>query len=195
MCERIGLDKVVVDTAKQIYKKVDDGKLLKGKNQESIMAACIYVGCRQQNSTRTFKEICALTKVSKKEIGRCFKLLQPMFENPVQQISLDAYISRFASNLGLSNDIRKASLSLANQVTNLGILAGKSPISLVSVCLYFIVCISSENETNARDIAETAGCTEGTLRNAYRLLYANLKDLKIDAEKYGFDMSKLPEVN
>jgi hypothetical protein len=59
---------------------VDDEKLLKGKSSDAIIAACIYIGCREQNLARTFKEICALTKVSKKEIGRCYKLLQPFFE-------------------------------------------------------------------------------------------------------------------
>jgi hypothetical protein len=45
MCERIGVSKVVVDTAKQVFKKVDDEKILKGKPTESWMAACIYLAC------------------------------------------------------------------------------------------------------------------------------------------------------
>ncbi len=110
MCERIGLSKIVVDSAKQLYKKVDDQKMLRGKTQEAIMAACIYIACREQNVTRTFKEICALTKVSKKEIGRCYKLLQPLFEKPAQQISLDSYISRFGSFLDLPTDVQKGTL-------------------------------------------------------------------------------------
>lgn len=108
MCERIGLSKIVVDSAKQLYKKVEDEKLLKGKAQEAIIAACIYIGCREQNVTRTFKEICSLTKVSKKEIGRCYKALQPIFDTPAQQISIDSYISRFASFLDVSSDVQKA---------------------------------------------------------------------------------------
>jgi len=190
MSERIGLSKIVVDSAKQLYKKVDEEKLLKGKAQDAIMAACIYIGCREQNLTRTFKEICALTKVSKKEIGRCYKALQPLFENPVQKISIDAYISRFASNLGLDNDVQKASLQLANKVMDLGVLAGKSPISLVSACLFYISSMSKV-PVSAKDIAETAGCTEGTLKNAYRILYTNRKDLPVD-EKI-FKIENLPE--
>ncbi|KAJ3078270.1 transcription initiation factor IIB, partial [Quaeritorhiza haematococci] len=110
MCERIGLSKVVVDSAKQLYKKVEDEKLLRGKTQEAIMASCIYIACREQNVTRTFKEICALTKVSKKEIGRCYKALQPLFEKPAQQISLDSYISRFSSFLDLPPEVQKGTL-------------------------------------------------------------------------------------
>lgn len=62
MCDRIGLTKVVADAAKQFYKKVEDEKLVKAKSQPPVMAACIYIACRQKHVTRTFKEICALTK-------------------------------------------------------------------------------------------------------------------------------------
>lgn len=91
---------------------MDDEKLLKGKSGDAIIAACIYIGCREQNLARTFKEICALTKVSKKEIGRCYKILQPYFEVPVQSVGMDVYISRFASNLALEKDVEKASLKV-----------------------------------------------------------------------------------
>ena len=107
MCERIGLSRVVVDSAKQLYKKVEDDKLLRGKTQEAVIASCIYVACREQNVTRTFKEIYALTRVSKKDIGRCFKILQTLLTQPAQQVSLDSYISRFSSFLEFPTEVQK----------------------------------------------------------------------------------------
>ena len=112
MCEQIGLSKVVVDSAKQFFKKVEDEKLLRGKSTECVIAACIYIACREHRVTRTFKEICSLTKVSKKDIGRCYKLLQPVFETPVQTISLDAYVTRFSSALDLKPEVIKATMQV-----------------------------------------------------------------------------------
>ena len=112
MCESIGLSRIVMDSAKQSFKKVDDEKLLRGKSNECIIAACIYIACREHRVTRTFKEVCALTKVSKKDIGRCYKLLQPIFETPVQTISLDAYVTRFSSALDLKPDVIKGTMSV-----------------------------------------------------------------------------------
>ena len=54
----------------------------------------------------------------------------------------------------------------------MGILAGKSPISIVAACIYLISSLSKD-PAFAKEIAETAGCTEGTLRNAYKVLHAN----------------------
>src|SRR3954469_9019569 len=76
MCEAISLSKLVSDTAKQLYKRVDDEKLLRGKSSDAIIAACIFIACRQEKVGRTFREICSLTRVPKKEIGRCYKALQ-----------------------------------------------------------------------------------------------------------------------
>ena len=53
---------------------VHDGRNLRGRSNEAISAACLYIACRQEGVPRTFKEIVAVSTVSKKEIGRCFKV-------------------------------------------------------------------------------------------------------------------------
>lgn len=75
--DRIGLPKRIVDCAKHLFKKVEDGKLLRGKPMNGIIAACIYIACRMERVTRTFKEISLLTMIPKKDIGRCYKALFP----------------------------------------------------------------------------------------------------------------------
>lgn len=78
-CEAIGIAKNVADTAKHLYKMVDDKKAAKGKSQDAIVAGCIFIACRQCGVGRTFREIYALTKVSKKDIGKTFKMLEKFF--------------------------------------------------------------------------------------------------------------------
>lgn len=78
-CDAIGLTKIVSDTAKALFKLVDDAKAFKGKSQEALIAGTIFIACRQCDVPRTFREIYALTKVSKKDIGRTFKALEKFF--------------------------------------------------------------------------------------------------------------------
>lgn len=66
MCDTITLPKSIVDTSKQLFKRVDEERLLKGKKVEAIIAACIFIACRQGRVPRTFKEIVKLTDVPKK---------------------------------------------------------------------------------------------------------------------------------
>jgi transcription initiation factor TFIIB len=66
MCETISLPKSIIDTTKMLFKRCDEEKLLKGKKQEAIIGACIFVACKQGRVGRTFKELMALTGVDKK---------------------------------------------------------------------------------------------------------------------------------
>ncbi|KAJ3298717.1 transcription initiation factor IIB [Borealophlyctis nickersoniae] len=204
MGERVHLSRVVIDSAKQLFKTADDSKKFKGKSPEAVMAACIYVACRENNVTRTFKEICGLTNVSKKEIGRIYKAIHSAMDKPASQINYDSYISRFISDLNMQPDVRRGTLKVrgpfqrafsidayirtsykvTEQVEHKGLLAGKSPITIVAACLYFTSQLASEqNHKSAREIARIAGCTEATLKNAYKHLYearvALAKDLNL----------------
>ena len=66
MTETIALPKIVGDRAKQLYKKVFDQEVAKGKANAAVVAACIFIACRQEKVPRTFKEIVQLTRVDKK---------------------------------------------------------------------------------------------------------------------------------
>lgn len=112
MCNSISLPRIIVDTAKQLYKQVEEEKMIKGKSADAIKAACIYIACGMNHSARTFREICNLTRVSKKEIGRCYKLLQPKLKEPTSNLSLDAYVFRFSSQLDLSSRIQQAAVKV-----------------------------------------------------------------------------------
>ena len=66
MCDRINLPKTITDRANTLFKMVHDGRNLKGRANEAIASACLYIACRQEGVPRTFKEIVAVSTVSKK---------------------------------------------------------------------------------------------------------------------------------
>ncbi|KAE9445004.1 hypothetical protein C3L33_23100, partial [Rhododendron williamsianum] len=45
----------LLDRANEIYKKVEDQKSSRGRNQDAILAACLYIACRQEDKPRTVK--------------------------------------------------------------------------------------------------------------------------------------------
>ncbi len=76
LCDGWQLPGAVSETAKHIFKDADESKVFKGKSQEALIAGCVFLACRRNNVPRSFREVMELTKVSKKEIGRTFKLLE-----------------------------------------------------------------------------------------------------------------------
>lgn len=43
------------DRASEIYKRLEDQKCTRGRNLEALVAACIYIACRQEGKPRTVK--------------------------------------------------------------------------------------------------------------------------------------------
>lgn len=136
MADRINLPKTIVDRANNLFKQVHDGKNLKGRSNDAIASACLYIACRQEGVPRTFKEICAVSKISKKEIGRCFKLILKALETSVDLITTGDFMSRFCSNLGLPNMVQRAATHIARKAVEIDIVPGRSPISVAAAAIY-----------------------------------------------------------
>ena len=136
MADRINLPKTIVDRANNLFKQVHDGKNLKGRANDAIASACLYIACRQEGVPRTFKEICAVSKISKKEIGRCFKLILKALETSVELITTGDFMSRFCSNLGLPNVVQRAATHIARKAVEIDIVPGRSPISVAAAAIY-----------------------------------------------------------
>jgi len=143
---------------------------MRGRSSDGIIAASLYIACRQEGVPRTFKEICSLTKVSKKEIGRCYKFMLKVLETNLETISTSDFMSRFCSKLELPNDVIKAATHVAKEAVSLGIVAGKCPISVAAAGIYLVSQLSKEKRTQ-KDIAGVAGVSEVTIRNSFKDLY------------------------
>ncbi|OMJ25156.1 Transcription initiation factor IIB [Smittium culicis] len=176
MCDAIDLPKSIGDVAKQLYKEVEDNKLLRGKSNESIIAACIFIACRQENVPRTFKEICALTRVPKRDIGRVVKELQRLLKTNVGGMSSEDLMSRFCSNLSLNMEIQRIAIILSTKAKNLRTLAGKSPVSIAAACIFFATHFLG-TPSESKNISNTTGVSEVTIKNTYKQLYVGINDL------------------
>ena len=82
-----------------------DENIARGKSQDAIKAACIYIACKEHNSARTFKEICNLTKVSKKDLGRTYKQIRSLVIVEETEVSYESHVQRVSSQLDLSHDV------------------------------------------------------------------------------------------
>jgi len=54
---------------------------------------------------------------------------------------------------------------------DVGIVAGRSPLSIASACIYFASHLMGVGKS-AKEIALVTGVSDGTIRTSYKLLYA-----------------------
>ncbi|KAF5671785.1 transcription initiation factor tfiib [Fusarium heterosporum] len=214
LCEAINMGQNVSNAAKHIFKLVDKHKFLKGKPQEAVIAGCIFIACRQNNVPRTFREIFNLTSVSKKEVGRVFKQLQSFLQKLQEQdgeatglntvtnyentsVGAEDLCGRYVSQLGFRKQqkVAKISRDLAEKANDISALAGRSPLSVAAACIYLACHIVGEPRSSL-PIAKQAGVSDGTVKTAYKHLYAAREQL-INKEWFeeGVNMETLPQAS
>lgn len=190
-CDQFSLPKTISDIAKQLYKRSDEEKLLRGKPLDAVIAACIFIACRQAHVPRTFREICNLTHVSKKVLGQCYKALEQAF-NLTPGASADRTNStpgvtgpedllvRYCNHLDLPANVQPICSDIIVKARELGIADGRSPVSIAGGAIYF-TCHLLGKVKSAREISGVAGVSEGTIKLVYRLYY-NVKEKLVKEE-------------
>ena len=134
------------------------------------------MACRQEGVPRTFKEIEAVSTFSKKEIGRCFKLIQKAHEISVDIINADDFIARFCSTLDLDMEIQNAATHIAKKSVDLDIVSGRTPISVAAASIYMASQASDDRKTQ-REIADIATISDKTLGHTYKLMLPMASEL------------------
>ncbi|KAL9237956.1 hypothetical protein vseg_012444 [Gypsophila vaccaria] len=181
MADRLGLVSTIKDRASEIYKKVEDQKSSRGRNQDAILAACLYIACRQEDKPRTVKEICSVANgATKKEIGRAKEYIVKQLEVEMGQavdmgtIHAGDFLRRFCSNLGMVNHAMKAAQEAVQKSEEIDIR--RSPISIAAAIIYIITQLSEEKKP-LRDVSLATGVAEGTIRNVYKDLYPHISKI------------------
>jgi len=207
-CDQFSLPKTISDIAKQLYKRADEEKLLRGKPLEAVIAACIFIACRQAHVPRTFREICNLTHVQKKQLGQCYKALEQAFNlSPGASTTHTAsspstgpenLLVRYCNHLDLPPNVQAICGDIIIAARKHGIADGRSPVSIAGGAIYF-TCHLLGKVKSVRDISAVAGVSEGTIKLVYRLYYAEKEKLvkqewideaKAKLERLPFDSTK-----
>ena len=75
--DKLGLSDSIVEKTAYLYRKVEDGGLIKGRTISGMLAACVYVACRQSDTPRTIKDVAAKSNIKRKVIARnCRSVIQ-----------------------------------------------------------------------------------------------------------------------
>ncbi|KRX62835.1 Transcription initiation factor IIB [Trichinella britovi] len=198
MADRIHLTKSIQDQANLLFKQVQETKALKGKNNDAVASACLYIACRKDGVPRTFKEIilsileiCAVSKLSKKEVGRCFKLILRALETNLNLITTSDFMSRFCGNLNLPQYVQTAATHIARAAVENDLVSGRSPVSIAAAAIYMASQASLEKRC-AKDIGDVAGVAEVTIRQSYKLMLGSAAKLFPADFKFTTPISELP---
>ena len=171
--DKLGLPDAVIEKTAYIYRKAQERGLVRGRTIPSVLAAALYIACREMGISRSLNDIAELNDIKRKELSRTFRLIVLELDLKVPMVDPLKCVVKVANKAKLGEKTKRQAISIMHNVTKSGISAGKDPMGLAGSVIYLCSLNTGETVTQT-DIADAAGVTEVTIRNRYKDLKRQL---------------------
>jgi transcription initiation factor TFIIB len=175
LSDKLHIPASMEENAALIYRKALDAGLIRGRSIKSITAAALYAACRLTQTPRNLKEIVEASTRSRREISRCYRLLQRELEIKMPIDDPAKYVSKIASHMRLSQKTQNMAIRLLEEAKKIQADVGKGPAGMAAAALYIVSIMKGEKVTQ-KELAKAAEVTDVTIRNRYKRL---VKDLEL----------------
>jgi transcription initiation factor TFIIB len=165
--DKLGLTDAIVEKAAYIYRKAEEKQMIKGRSVSAIIAAAIYMACRELGAPKSLREMTETSQVKPKALTHYYRLLALELDIKVPLIEPSKFIARIANKSAISEKTKRIAVATMEEITKNELSAGKNPVGLAATVLYLSCLASNENRTQM-SIAASAGVTEVTIRNRFK---------------------------
>jgi transcription initiation factor TFIIB len=168
--DKLALSNATVEKSAYIYRKALERRLARGRSISAIVAAAVYIACRELQIPKSLREIAAASNIRRKVLSRSCRILISELDMIIPIIDPMKCIFKVANKTNLNEKTKRQAMDVMNNLTKREISAGKNPMGLAATVLY-VSCLNTGVNIRQADITSAAGITEVTLRN-------RIKDLK-----------------
>ncbi|KAJ2797115.1 hypothetical protein H4R20_005305 [Coemansia guatemalensis] len=134
------------DEAQMLYDRVKTLKKVQSRQpvrkKHVILAALMFILCRNKNYPRTFAEICAAANVTKREIGMYYNLMRQVLGREytsIQRAKPLEFLHRWCAVLELPQWVAKAAALVHERADERAIVQGKCPISVSAASMWLVI--------------------------------------------------------
>jgi len=173
-----GIPACIIEDAKYKYKIISEAKISRGENRKGIIASCIYEACKENNSTRSTKEIAEIFRISSTSMTKGFK----KYNEIMQTIDIEKkrvkdenisepldFINRFCSNLNLEHEILDICKYVCKQIEKYDLVSENTPTSKAAGSIYLVSYLFNL-DLNKRDISTICLTSEVTISKCFTKL-------------------------
>tara|TARA_Y100001963_G_C6741470_1_gene429213 strand:+ start:423 stop:1364 length:942 start_codon:yes stop_codon:yes gene_type:complete len=176
--ENLGFAKGLVEEASLVYRKSLEKNLARGRSIDALVAASIYLVCNRNKLGRTLDEVCSATRVGRKELTKCYKIVKQSLGVRMEVNHPRDFVPSFISKLGLPSEVQSLTLDILAKAEQRELTYGRSPTGVAAAAIYIAANIAGRSRTQ-REIADVSSVTEVTIRNRYKEL-AKALDIKVE---------------
>jgi transcription initiation factor TFIIB len=185
--DKLALPDSVIEKTAYIYRKAQERGMVRGRTVSAMLAAAIYIACREMGVGKTLKDIAQGTNVRTKSLSQSYRILLTELDIKAPMLDPMRCIAKVANRIHLNERITRRGMDIMHTVIRKEASAGKNPMGLAAAVLYIsylnnnindsVHNNSKSNESNNNSkrsqstFAQAAGVTDVTLRHT-------IKDLK-----------------
>lgn len=195
-CERLRVSGGVSKRAKELFKgyqdhltlkksPTDPSKLVRSRplREEEInviISGSLFIACRNEKVARTYKEVCALTRIAKKEVGAIVKKMELVLEGAKTAYvrGTDDFVMRFCNILDLPRDVSNTADAVASKMQGLKEVYGKTYTTIAATSIFLVSLLSApSHQRSAKEIAEVTGVADVTIRSTYKMVFDHISSM------------------
>lgn len=183
----LSLPRSLTDRADELYKRVVESKQVRHRGADALIAACIFMVCKAEKVPRTIKEMCGVSDVDPKALGKCFKEMKRLGfhkalmggggggggrssrdEDEDHEDECASYVARWGNHLRLPPRLIEAAKLIANQARQV-LKESRDPSSLCGAALYIAgYCGTLADRRTYESIQSECGISTNTLRTVVK---------------------------
>ncbi|KAJ2084078.1 hypothetical protein H4R24_000287 [Coemansia sp. RSA 988] len=142
--------------AQMLYRRVKTLKKVQSRQpvrkKHVILAALMFILCRNKNYPRTFAEICSAANATKREIGMYYKLMRQVLGREytsIQRAKPSEFLHHWCAVLELPQWVAKAAALVHERADERAIVQGKCPISVSAASMWLVIwCFNHRHALN-----------------------------------------------
>ena len=162
--DKLALSDVLKEKAVHMYKKIIEKNTLKGRSIDAMVAAVIYVACRDSETSHNLNDITEATGLRKKSVAKCYRAILTNLNLQIPVSDIGQCFLRIANDMEISEKTKQYAIKILVNAKKRNHLEGKNPMGVVAAVIY-LASMNSGEKISQKELAKTVMVTEVTIRN------------------------------
>ena len=200
ICAKNNIPKIIVDSAKILYKRLSDCKhkagpnigkqiIIRGENRLSIIAACVFKACEMNKNPRNVKEIAEFFELDEKKVTKGIKHFDRIMKNAddnnivfeqFKTNSAEDYIRRHCPKLKINKQDTNMAVKIAHNCCKMKLASDHNPQSVAAGSILVMVEYC-DLDIDKKDIATLFKTSDVTIGKIYSKIAPYAQALVNDA--------------
>ena len=180
-CIRAGLPKIIIERAKELYNVVKEVNISRGDNRAGLIAACVYIACKDENVPRSSKEIAKIFGIQLQDMTRGIKFFREnwrLAKKATNNICRESsnpinFIERYCSPLQISQNIKYLAEFIAVKAIIENLVDDNTAPSIAAGSIFLACMIDKNTSVTKKQVAESCKTSEVTISKCYKKLNDN----------------------